>query len=450
MPRLQLALACGLLVAASGQLGLHSTSAADQPAATSSSTLFPNETWLMATAYAVPKETTNQGSGYFSIVRGLNGRMYIGTAKYNVGSYLVEFDPKTKEMKVVVDTHKDIGTTATGFAAQAKIHTRNNVGPSGKIYFGTKQGYPAKNETREDYPGGYPMVYDPATGKTKVYDIPIKHQGIISVTPDESRGIAYISTCADTRPESAHFMILDLKTGKYRDLLDCHHVFAFIVVDYRGRAYHPIMGGEIARFDPATDRVERLKQTIDGQSPTPESKLALPETHPINWDISPDGKTLYALPMSTNELFAYDLTAEGDTLPGRSLGKLVDDTQATDCRAMCVGPSGEVCAAITADHGKLRNVPHLCTYKTGMARPKDEGKIGLANPNFTEFVDQEGKPLPFHHGFRKLDNGITCTQHVLLGVAQGDDGTAYVMALSPYTLLRVGLSPYAGLEAKQK
>src|SRR5438128_4250933 len=83
--------------------------------------------WLPATAYAIPKETTNQGSGYFSIVCGLNGKLYIGTAKYGVSSYLVEFDPKTKEMRVVVDTQKETGTTATGFAAQAKIHTRNNV-----------------------------------------------------------------------------------------------------------------------------------------------------------------------------------------------------------------------------------------------------------------------------------------------------------------------------------
>jgi hypothetical protein len=104
--------------------------------------------WLMATAQAVPKETTNQGSGYFSIVTGKNGRLYIGTAKYGIGSFLVEFDPADKKMTVVCDTHKAIGTTATGFAAQSKVHTRNNVGASGKIYFGTKQGYPDGRRNR--------------------------------------------------------------------------------------------------------------------------------------------------------------------------------------------------------------------------------------------------------------------------------------------------------------
>src|SRR5262249_4483722 len=182
--------------------------------------------WLWSTACAVPAETTSEQSGYFSIVEGQDKHIYIGTAKYGANSYLVDFDPATRRMKVVVDAQKEIGTTATGFAAQSKIHTRNNVGASGRIYFGTKQGYPKEGEKWTDYPGGYPMVYDPATGKTKVYPIPVPHQGIISVTPDESRGIAYVSTCSDGKPiESDHFLILDLATGKYRDLMDARHIF---------------------------------------------------------------------------------------------------------------------------------------------------------------------------------------------------------------------------------
>jgi sugar lactone lactonase YvrE len=393
--------------------------------------------WLYATAYAVPKETTNEGEGYFSIVGGHNGRLYVGTSKHGVGSYLVEFDPQLKQMKVVVDTQKEIGTTATGFAAQSKIHTRNNVGASGKIYFATKQGYPGKDEKPTDYPGGYPMVYDPETGKTRVYPIPVAHQGIISITPDESRGVAYISTCADTRPDSTHFMILDLKTGKYRDLLDCQHMFAFIVIDHKGRAYHPILGGDIARYDPSTDKLERLKQTIDGKPPTPESRLALPETHPINWDIAPDGKTLYALPMSTNELYSYDLTAAGDTLPGRSLGTLVPGAKNPDCRAMCVGPTGDVWAAVTGPEAGVSNLVHLVTYRPGDKAPRDLGPVAVRNPDFTEFTDKDGKQLPFHHGFPKLADGTTVSQYVILGIAQGQDRAVYSLALSPYTVLQV-------------
>src|SRR5262249_10278749 len=120
--------------------------------------------WLLLHATKLPSELTNQESGYFSIVEGKNGRLYIGVAKYGVNAYLLEYDRRTVAMKVVIDVHRVIGSTATGFAAQAKIHTRNNVGASGKIYVGTKQGYPEKGESRDLYPGGYVLTYDPATG----------------------------------------------------------------------------------------------------------------------------------------------------------------------------------------------------------------------------------------------------------------------------------------------
>src|SRR5262245_27569157 len=176
----------------------------------------PARPWLLAQAYKIPSEYTNLESGYFSIIEGHNGRVYVGTAKYGVNSYLLEFDPKSGAFKMVLDVHKTIGSNAKGFAAQAKLHTRNNVGTSGKIYVGSKQGYPEKGEKRTDYLGGYVLTYDPKTGQTEHFGIAKKHHGIISVTPDEARGVAYISTCSDDRPvDHTHFMILDLKKKSY-------------------------------------------------------------------------------------------------------------------------------------------------------------------------------------------------------------------------------------------
>jgi sugar lactone lactonase YvrE len=402
--------------------------------------------WVWATAHAIPKETTAEGSGYFSIIEGHDRKLYIGTAKYGSNCYLVEFDPRTRGMRVVVDAHKEIGTAATGFAAQAKFHTRNNVGASGKIYIATKQGYPKEGEKRTDYPGGYPMVYDPATGKTRVYGIPIPHHGIISITPDESRGVAYISTCSDERPiEQSHFMVLDLETGAYRDLLDCRHMYAFIVIDDRGRAYHPILGGEIARHDPATGKLERLKQTIDGKPPAAELLLAHPESHPINWDLSPDRRTLYAVAMSGNQLFAYDLAAEGDTIPGRSLGKLIADAESTDCRAMCVGPDGTVWAGVAATFAGRGQLLHLVSHRPGGAAPVDHGPIAIGNPGYTEFTDAEGRPLPWHHGVHRLDDGTLLPRHSIMGICAARDGTVYVTTLSPFTLHAVRLPRVAGI-----
>lgn len=401
----------------------------------------PSTRWLQSTAFVVPKKTAPDGEGYFSIIEGHNKRLYIGTHANAVNAWLVEFNPATKKMAIVVDAHKAIGTNATGFAAQAKIHTRNNVGASGKIYFGTKQGYPSKTEKREDYPGGYPMVYDPKTGKTKVYPIPVPHHGINSITPDESRGVAYISTCSDRRPgpgENAVFLALDLKTGKYTRLIDTEHAYGFIVVDDLGRAYHPILGGDVARYDPRTKKLERLKQTIGGKPPTAESRLArTPKPDPINWDISPDRKTLYAQPMSGNSLFAYDLTKSKTTLVGRRVGTLIAGTKKIDCRAMCVGPTGTVWCAVTRKTKKTGRRCHLVRYRPGDRAPVDLGMVAVANPNFTRFKDDKDKPLPFHGGFIKLDDGTTTPRFVIMGVCEGRDGAVNILALHPYSVLRV-------------
>jgi len=397
----------------------------------------PARPWLWSTAHAIPKELTTEGSGYFSIIEGKDGKIYVGTAKYGFNAFLVEFDPKTKGMRAVVDCMKEIGSTATGFAAQAKIHTRNNVGESGKIYFGTKQGYPKPNseEKRADYPGGYPMVYDPATGKTRVYNIPVPHQGVISVTPDESRGVAYISTCSDERPiESTHFMVLDLASGKYRDLVDARHMYAFIVVDYAGRAYHPVLGGQIARFGPGADTLQMLTQTIDGQPPTKDSHLADAESHPINWDISPDRTTLWAVAMSGNQLYSYDLKAAGDTLPGKSHGPLIKDAESTDCRAMCVAPDGRVWMGVAATFEKRGQYLHVVSYQPGAAACVDHGPIAVKNPDFTKFTDGDGKPLPWHHGYEKREDGTLTPRYVIMGICAAKDDTVYVTTLAPFTL----------------
>ncbi|MCI0639097.1 MAG: SMP-30/gluconolactonase/LRE family protein, partial [Gemmataceae bacterium] len=316
--------------------------------------------WLKGHAVHIPTEFTNQESGYFSIVEGLNGRVYVGTAKYGVNCYLVEWNPLKMVMQMVVDVHRVLRKAVKGFAAQAKIHTRNNVGESGKIYFGTKQGYPEKEEKRTDYLGGYVMAYDPKTGETENFGMPKKHHGVISVTPDEKRGKIYVSTCDDGRPiESSHFMVYDMKTKEYRDLGETQHSYAFIVVDHKGRAYHPIRGGQVLRFDPDADKLEKLDVTVDGQ---PAPKAITKDGAILNWDWSPDKKTLWCVEMSTNELFSFDLTATGTSIPGKKHGPLLAKAKSTDCRAMCVGTSGKVWAAVTEQGLPGGQMLHLVSY----------------------------------------------------------------------------------------
>src|SRR5215204_5123199 len=137
--------------------------------------------YVRAKAYHIPPETTTEESGYFSLCEGRNGKIYVGTAAYGRNSFLVEFDPATEKMRIVLDVHKLVGQKTTGYAAQAKLHTRNFVGPSGKIYVGSKQGYlsPAEQAAKQRgeavpvYRGGHVMVYDPAKDTAEDLGMPM-------------------------------------------------------------------------------------------------------------------------------------------------------------------------------------------------------------------------------------------------------------------------------------
>lgn len=387
--------------------------------------------WILGRATKLPSEYTNQESGYFSIVEGTNGRLYIGAAKYGVNAYLLEYDPKTDRTSMVIDAHQVIGTKATGFAAQAKFHTRNNVGPSGKIYVGTKQGYPEKGESRDLYPGGYVMTYDPTTKAAAHYGIAKPKHGIISVTPDESRGLIYLSTCSDDRPiDHTHFMVLDVKTRTYTDLGDMEHAYAFIVLDHEDRAYHPVRGGTVARYDPRTKKVDRLTVEIDGKAP-PNSLTK--DSAILNWEISPDRRTLYSVEMTTNQLFAFDLTKPGPVLHGRSMGKLISGAKHTDCRAMSVGPDGTVWAAVTV-HQSAAGLHLVSCSPTGA--PVDHGSVGVSNPSFTTFVDAAGKAKPWHHTMPVHADG-TRGPWQPMGVCAARAGGVYVLTIAPFTLIRL-------------
>src|SRR5438445_9794744 len=263
-----------LRIAMLATLSVSLAHAADAPAPP------PSLKYLHAKAYHIPPETTTEESGYFSLCEGKNGRIYVGSAAYGRNSYLVEFDPTTEKMRVVLDTHKLVGLplTPTGYAAQSKIHTRNFVGPSGKIYVGSKQGYPTAEEKKSGkvatYRGGFVMTYDPETGKAVNLGMPMplgdkrlpadakEGEGVIDVVADEDRGLIYVITC-----EHQHWMLFDTKKPEkgYRDLGPVLRDQPNTLINKRGRATAITKDYEVARYDPESDVTTVVPLLVDGK-----------------------------------------------------------------------------------------------------------------------------------------------------------------------------------------
>ncbi|MBM4034096.1 MAG: hypothetical protein FJ291_20275 [Planctomycetes bacterium] len=419
--------------------------------------------YLWGKAYHVLPETHNDESGYFSLCEGKNGRIYVGTAKYGQNSFLVEFDPKTERQRVVIDTHKLCGLTATGYAAQAKIHTRNFVAPSGRIYVGSKQGYRRGKDDTADYPGGYVMAYDPATDKAECLGMPCRGQGVIDVAADEGRGLLYVVTCEDQ-----HWMLGDLKGKSYRELGPLLAPYATTLLDAKGRANAITKDFQLAQYDPATGKVSVLDIVAGGR------KLAADDLKPgpICWDLAVDGRTAYLIRMQEPSLFAIDLAGEGPTVSATDLGRILEGKGFDSRGSLRVAPDGRVYAAIRVDnqtgfgsgylHHVVRYDPGRQTRgrdapPTGRDAPpttragkmEDLGVLAVKNPDFFDFrPGPDGKPKPWTHGFHRLPDGaltpLHCHMALLVGSplpAMGADGTLYVTIIYPFTLLRIPPTP---------
>jgi hypothetical protein len=408
-------------------------------------------------AYHIPPETTTEESGYFSLCEGRNGKIYVGSAAYGRNSYLVEFDPATEKMRIVLDTHKLVGQKTTGYAAQAKLHTRNYVGPSGKIYVGSKQGYYSQAEKAAQkrgekvpvYRGGYVMVYDPATDTAENLGMPMplddkriaagktEGEGVIDVTADETRGLIYVVTC-----EEQHWMLYNTKTKTYRELGPILRDQPNTIVDVQGRGTAITADFRVARYDPAKDRVTIDPLLVDGK-PFAEF-LGAKRIHP-DWRITPDGRTAYLQLLDDLRMFRVDLSgASGSPVAAVNLGNRINGEHPDSRGSICLGPDGRVYSATRVDNrtgfGK-GYLHHIVRHDPQTRAMEDLGVFAVRNPGFFDFKGPQAKnpdgSLRPRHGYHTLPDGTMTPLHVILAMIVARTGTIYATTLYPFTLLRV-------------
>jgi hypothetical protein len=386
--------------------------------------------YVWAKAYHVLPETHNNESGYFSLCEGLDGRVYVGTAKYGVNAYLVEFDPVTERQKVVVDVHKLCGLSASGYAAQAKIHTRNFVGPSGKVYFGSKQGYPQKGDTSK-YPGGYLMTYDPRTGKGENLGMPLAGQGIIDVMADEKRGLIYVVTCEDQ-----HWMVYDCGARKYRDLGPMLTPYASTLIDAAGGACAITRDFQLARYDPASSKVTVRPIAVDGKPFRRAGSSSIP-----TWVLSADARKAWLILMNDPTLLEVDLVGKGKVVHAVAHGRMVEGKGPDSRCALALGPDGRVYAVVRVDNetgfGK-GYLHHLARFDPQARKMEDLGVLAVKNPGFFDFgAGKDGKKPPWSHGYHKLPDGTLTPLYHHMALIAAADGTLYVTIIAPFSLLRI-------------
>jgi len=392
-------------------------------------------------AYHVLPEAHNRESGYFSLCEGLNRKLYIGATKYGVNSYVVEFDPITAKQRIVIDTHSLCGLGVTSYnEAQSKVHTRNFVGPSGKIYVGSMNA-PRKEGDPSTYPGGYVMTYDPNTGVAENLGMPYPGIGVLDVVADEGRGIIYVVLAR----EPSAWMRYDVKTRKYRELGPMLVVWATTLVDQKGHANAITKDFELAQYAPDTGKVVVRDIVVDGK------KLLRPAP-PVDWlpmwTLAQDGRTTYLVHMHDATLYAIDLLSEGDAVKGVSHGKMIAGENVDIRSALSIDSHGRVYAVVRIGNetgfgdGMLH---HLVRFEPRGKKMEDLGVLALKNPDF--YFDSPGAKLghpvsgsaenPSYYGYHTLPDGTLTPLYTSHAVIVTRDGNIYVTILYPFTLLKI-------------
>lgn len=410
--------------------------AAEQTNSSTNTAPFP---YVWGKAYLILPETNNHGSGYKSLCEGLDHKIYIGTAKYGVNCYLVEFDPKTEKQRIAIDANKVTGATGKGYAAQAKIHTRNYVGPSGTIYVGTKQGYPSREErAAKDIPpyrGGYVITYNPKTDTTTNLGIPWLGFGVIDTVADEAHGLIYVVTCEDPY----YWMAYDIKKKHYRWLGPELTLNSTTIVDGLGRANQLSWDFKLLRYDPVANKLTKQDILLDGKKLT--RTRADRQMIPL-WNLAADGKTAYMTFLNEAKLYRIDLGGE-DTGPVQmtTLGTLVEGSKPDSRCCLAIAPDGRVYAIVSVlnDTGfGAGRLFHLCRYDPKTTKCEDLGVLAVKNPDFFDFgPGPEGKKPSNSHGYHTLPDGTLTPLHNTMALIAAHDGTLYATILYPFTLLRI-------------
>jgi hypothetical protein len=385
--------------------------------------------YIWGTAHHILPETHSDESGYFSLCEGNDGRIYVGTAKYNHNAYIVEFDPVTAKQRIVVDAHSVCGLTAKGYAAQAKFHTRNYVGPSGIIYAGTKQGYRKKGDTSK-YAGGYFITYDSRNGTARNLGMPYKKQGIADVVADESRGLAYIVTC-----ENQHWMLYDFATKKFSELGPMLTPYATTLMDSEGNAHSLTKDFHLATYNPKTKKVTQRPIEIGGKPFVRKNGSAIP-----TWNLSADGRTAWLILMNDASLISIDLSSKGGKVNGVNHGLMLRGDKPDSRSALTIAPDGKIYTLIsvqnTTGFGKGR-LHHLCRYDPRKRRSEDLGVLAVKNPKFFEFNPVNGKKPAWSHGYHTLPDGTMTPLHNHMALIATRDNTLYATIIYPFTLLKI-------------
>ena len=274
--------------------------------------------------YRVFPGLARMDGNWSALLAGNNGRIYIGLAYHGGDGHLVYYDSKADRMNDVGALTGLCGEQSLKRGPQAKIHTRFGEDKDGRIYFGTQYGYDfnfARHATKEGYPGGHWMVYDPATTRVNDMGIGVPYEGFVAGNYDPLYNRIYGIT--DPR---GHFVFYDMAksvTVNQGRLNNWDSLCRSLGIDDQGNVYGSFGRGQIFKYDPRTGDLRELSVRLPvrqkGISQGRDYNKSETAWRVVVWD--KQTRKFYGVEESASTLFSFD-TNTGLDGEVRALGQL--------------------------------------------------------------------------------------------------------------------------------
>jgi sugar lactone lactonase YvrE len=239
---------------------------------------------------------------FSALAEGPDGRVYAGTCNaVKIGARLIAFDPRTRKQEILADMQDVCGETGSRTFPQSKIHSQICFDSRGVAWFGTHSydwiHVEQFTKSPEDYTGGHLVTYDTRSRKSTDLGILVAHESIMSLALAEGAGKVYCIL-----QPTGRFVVYDIAT---RQVSDKGRILGYptrtIVALRDGRAFTFTVTGDVVRYSPGTDQLERLGVHV----PLFGAETDRKDNLPFSLAVSADEKCIYGTGWTSGLLFEY-------------------------------------------------------------------------------------------------------------------------------------------------
>ncbi len=250
-----------------------------------------------------------------ALLAGSDGKIYVGLAYHGGDGHLVYYDPKTDRIRDLGALTELCGEESLKRGPQSKIHTKFGEGKDGRIYFGSQYGNDfnfARYATKEGYPGGHWMAYDPKEDRVIDFGLALPNEGLVSGSYDPLFHRIYGIT--DPRGHFIYYDVAKRRVGDKGRINNWESLCRSLGIDDQGNVYGSFGEGQIFKYDPRTDEIRELSVRLA----TRQKGISLGRDYTksetawrvVVWDKKT--KKFYGLEESASMLFSLDPYAGPD------------------------------------------------------------------------------------------------------------------------------------------